>query len=69
MTKTRKTVLCPKETPIATPDGSQCITCRDNGYFNLMTMKCIEGKRDSNIDALKQSKKVLQLGNNTLDNL
>lgn len=61
--------MCPKETPLASTDGSSCITCKDNGYIDLKSMECIKGRRDSNIEALKKSNKVLELGKDTLANL
>lgn len=69
LSKTRKTTLCPTTAPIASKDGSSCSQCTKEEFVDLKVMECKKGKSVSNVNALKQTGKVLELGTFTLANI
>jgi hypothetical protein len=69
LSKTRKTTLCPATAPIASKDGSSCSQCTKDEFVDMKVMECKKGKSVSNVNALKQTGKVLELGTYTLASL
>ncbi len=61
------TNTCPPETPLS--DGTKCFACPPDKYYNLKEMSCYTPPTISNLDALTQSKRVIEEGEDTLANL
>lgn len=61
------TVSCAAESPLF--NGTACISCPLNEYYNLQELNCYKPKLVSNVNALAASKRYAEVDANTLDNL
>ena len=64
---TMPVTTCPSEAPLS--NGTKCITCPTDKYYDIKNKNCFEPSTVSNIDALKKIGKVIEEGNSTLANL
>lgn len=58
---------CPAEAPLS--EGTKCLFCPSDKYYNIKDKNCYEPPFVTNIDALRKINKVIEEGNNTLANL